>query len=106
MNKHTQNQPINQPTKQPLGGSSRGQRSPGRLYILQEGNPEGTGAGHLYILKDKLTRKTSLTVQRVSSSTQEEREFMTCGRRGRPLRTTTDVVRLCSEKTRRAKAQL
>jgi len=29
----------------PLGGNPEGQKSPGRLDILQEGNINGTGAG-------------------------------------------------------------
>lgn len=37
-----------------LGGHSQGQRSPGRLDILQEGNPKGTGVGSPYVLKGEL----------------------------------------------------
>ncbi|GAB0179913.1 hypothetical protein GRJ2_000456600 [Grus japonensis] len=36
----------------PLGGRPEGQRSPGRLDILQEGNLKGTAAGCPHVLKD------------------------------------------------------
>jgi len=52
-----------------LGDSPEGQRSPGRLDILQERNLKGTGAGHSHVLKDKLVGKTDLAEQRALGKT-------------------------------------
>ena len=84
--------PVKEPGWQsPLGGSPEGQRSPGRLDILQEGNLKGTGAGHPHVLKDEPAgKKTSLAEQRALAGTQgKKKEFMTFGRRARQLRRTT-----------------
>ena len=74
-----------------MGGSPEGQRSPARLDVLQEGNLKGTGAGHPHVLKDEQAgSKTSLAEQRALAGTWAKKgEFMTFGRRGRPLRRTT-----------------
>ena len=61
--------------KSPLGGSPEGQRSPGRLDILQEGNLKGAGAGRPHVLKDELAgKKTGLAEQRALAGTQEKKE--------------------------------
>lgn len=44
-----------------LGGSPEGQRSPGRLGMLQEGSLKDVGAGCLHVPKDEpVGKKTSL----------------------------------------------
>ena len=76
-----------------MGGSPEG-RQPGRLDILQEENLQGAGAGCPYVPKDELAgKKAGLAEQRTLAGTQEKkREFMTFGRRGRPLRRTTRML--------------
>jgi len=57
-----------------LGGSPEGQRSPGRLDVLQEGNLKGAGAGHPHVLKHELEgKKTRLSEQRALARTQKKR---------------------------------
>lgn len=43
----------------PLGGNPEGQRSPGSLDTLQEGNLQGGGAGCPHVLKDEKEGKHS-----------------------------------------------
>ncbi|KAK4810447.1 LOW QUALITY PROTEIN: hypothetical protein QYF61_004227, partial [Mycteria americana] len=91
----------------PLGGSPEGQRSPGRLDILQEGNPKGAGAGRPYVPKDKLVgKKTGLAEQGAFAGTQEKKESLRPLEEGGTQEDYKDVVRLCREEIRRAKAQL
>jgi len=53
-----------------LGDSPEGQRSPGSLDILPEGNLKGRGAGCLHVPKDEPARKkTSLGEQRALAGT-------------------------------------
>ena len=60
-----------------LGGSPEGQRSPGRLDILQEGSLQGIGAGRPYVLKDELVgKKTGLAEQRALAGTREKKESL------------------------------
>lgn len=72
-----QTQPVQEADGQCLlSGSSEGQRSPGRLGILQ-GNVKWMGTGHPHVSIDALAEKTRLSEQRALTGTQaEEREFM------------------------------
>ncbi|KAK4816829.1 hypothetical protein QYF61_023893 [Mycteria americana] len=91
----------------PLGSSSEGQRSPGRLDILQEGNLKGTEAGRTHLLKDKLAgKKTGLAEERVLVGIQEKRVYDVWKKGQATWEDYKDVVGLCREKIRRAKAQL
>ncbi|KAK4828709.1 LOW QUALITY PROTEIN: hypothetical protein QYF61_000547 [Mycteria americana] len=92
----------------PLGGSPEGQRSPRRLDILQEANLKSTEVGHPHVLKDKPAgKKTGLAEQRALAGTQgEKRRVYDLWKKGQATQEDyKDVVRLCREKMRRAKAQ-
>ena len=55
----------------------KGKRSPGRLYILQERNLKGAGAGCPHVPKDELVgKKTGLAEQRDWAGTQEKKESL------------------------------
>ncbi|KAK4809932.1 hypothetical protein QYF61_001659 [Mycteria americana] len=69
--------PIRAWLTESLGSSPKGQRSPGRLDILQEGNLKGAGADRPHVLKDELAgKKTSLAEQRDLAGTQEKEESL------------------------------
>jgi len=56
-----------------LGGSLEGQRSPGRLDILQEGNLKDAGPGHPLVPKDELAgKKTGLTENKALAGTRKK----------------------------------
>jgi len=60
-----------------LRGSLEGERSPGKLDILQEGNLKGSGAGHPHVPKDKPVGKmTRLAEQRTLAGAQEKKESL------------------------------
>ncbi|KAK4826796.1 hypothetical protein QYF61_011604, partial [Mycteria americana] len=94
--------------RSPLGGSPEGQRSPGRLDILQEGNLKGTGAGCPHVPKDEPAgKKTGLAEQKALAGIQEKGRVYDLWKKGQATQEDyKDVVRLCREKIRRAKAQL
>ncbi|KAK4812034.1 hypothetical protein QYF61_026172 [Mycteria americana] len=106
----TNHKNISVPTKEdsPLGGSPEGQRSPGRLDILQEGNLKGAGAGRPHVPKDKPAgKKTGLAEQRALAGTQEKRRVYDLWKKGQATQEDyKDAMRLYREKIRRAKAQL
>jgi len=58
-----------------LGESSEGQRSPGRLDILQVGSLKGTGAGCPHVTQDEPVRKTTgLAEQGALAGSQGKKE--------------------------------
>lgn len=77
-----------------MGASPEGVKNPGRLDVLQEGNPKGVEAGHSCVPKDEPAgNKTGLAEQTFLAGTQGEKgEFMIFGRRGRSLRRTTGML--------------
>ncbi|KAK4815488.1 LOW QUALITY PROTEIN: hypothetical protein QYF61_003024 [Mycteria americana] len=93
----------------PLGGSPEGQRSPGRLDILQEGNLKGTRAGCPHVPKDEPAgKKTSLAEQRTLAGIQgKTKRVYDLWKKGQATQKDyKDVVRLCREKIKRPKARL
>ncbi|KAK4827203.1 hypothetical protein QYF61_015231 [Mycteria americana] len=85
-----------------------GQRSPGRLDIVQEGNLKVAGAGCTYVPKYELVgKKTSLAEQRGLAGNQEKRRVYDLWKKGQATQEDyKDVMGLCREKIRRSKAQL
>ncbi|GAB0180778.1 hypothetical protein GRJ2_000543100 [Grus japonensis] len=86
----------------------QGQRSPGRLDILQEGNLKGAGAGCPHVPKDKPAgKKTGLAEQRALAGTRKKRRVYDLWKKGQATQEDyKDVLRLCREKIRKTKAQL
>ena len=94
-----------------MGDSPEGQRSPGKLDILQERNPKGTRAGCPHVPRDKLAgKKANLTEPRVQfPGWKSGKKKGVCGLWKKEQKTQKDykdVVRLCNEKMRSDKAQL
>lgn len=93
-----------------LRGSPKGQSSPGRLYIVQEGNPKGTGAAHPHVMQAEPSGKMiGLSELQSLAGTQGggKRE----GERVWPLGQAAqenhrDVMRLFRDKIRMDKVQL
>lgn len=77
-----------------MGSSPEEQRDPGKVGILQEGNPKGARAACPHVPKDKLVgKKTGLAEQRVLAGSQGKKiEFISFGRWGRQLRRITKVL--------------
>ncbi|KAK4830258.1 hypothetical protein QYF61_009351 [Mycteria americana] len=73
-----------------------------------EGNLKGTGAGRPHVPKDELPgKKPSLAEQRALAGTQGKKRVYDLWKKGQATQEDyKDVVRLCREKIRRAKAQL
>jgi len=62
------------------------------LCTLQGGNLKGTGAGCPHVPKDEQAgKKTSLAEQSFGWDSGKKGEFMSFGRRGRPLRGTARI---------------
>ncbi|KAK4832250.1 hypothetical protein QYF61_021602 [Mycteria americana] len=94
----------------PLGGSPEGQRSPGRLDILQEGNLKGAGAGCPHVPKDEqVGKKTGLAEQSTlaGSRGKKKKRVYDLWKKGQATQEDyKDVVRLRREKIRSANALL
>lgn len=89
----------------PLGSSPEGQRGPGRLNILQEGNLQGTRIGCPHVLKDELVGKRLGWLNReIWLELREEKSIYHIWKKGQE--DYENVGRLCRKKVRRAKAQL
>ncbi|KAK4815341.1 hypothetical protein QYF61_000173 [Mycteria americana] len=92
----------------PLGGSPGRQRSPGRLGILQEGKLKGAGADFHHVPKDELQgRRLAWLNRELWLELRKKKRVYNLWKKGQAtLEGYKDVMRLCMEKIRRAKAQL
>lgn len=78
---------------------SKRQGSPGKLDFLHKLNHKGIGSGSPNVPKvEPVGERVSLAEQRASSGTQEEKEFMNSGRRGKQHTRNIELLPICAER--------